>query len=158
MINRGALLVDCHWFRYNGTKASFNVEDAKTQLISQINSDEFKDTFLSPRSSVTNGEIQRSLLKSFVNLAIKNTSINNVRFEFKPDEMVIYDEYNNPTIIKSDTLYTRGMGLQDAEGILNDGLIYINPTDQVVEIVYPAICQPINFGSDQRQLGPRLRN
>ena len=158
MINRGALLVDCHWFRYNGTKASFEPEDAKTQLLGQISSDEFKDTFLSPRSSVTNGEIQRSLLKSFVNLAIKNTPINNVRFEFKPDEMVIYDEYNNPTIIKSDTLYTRGMGLQDAEGILNDGLIYINPTDQVVEIVYPAICQPINFGSDQRQLGPRLRN
>lgn len=158
MIDRSPLVVDCHWFKYKGTKASFDVEDAKTQLLGQINSDEFKDTFLSPRSSVTNGEIQRSLLKSFVNLAIKNTSINNVRFEFKPDEMVIYDEYNNPTIIKSDTLYTRGMGLQDAEGILNDGLIYINPTDQVVEIVYPAICQPINFGSDQRQLGPRLRN
>ena len=158
MIDRGALVVDCHWFKYKGTKASFEPEDAKTQLLGQISSDDFKDTFLSPRSSVTNGEIQRSLLKSFVNLAIKNTSINNVRFEFKPDEMVIYDEYNNPTIIKSDTLYTRGMGLQDAEGILNDGLIYINPTDQVVEIVYPAICQPINFGSDQRQLGPRLRN
>ena len=153
MIDRSPLVVDCHWFKYKGTKASFDVEDAKTQLLGQINSDEFKDTFLSPRSSVTNGEIQRSLLKSFVNLAIKNTSINNVRFEFKPDEMVIYDEYNNPTRIKSDTLYTPGMGLQDAEGILNDGLIYINPTDQVVEIVYPAICQPINFGSDQRQLG-----
>ena len=150
MINRGPLLVDCHWFRYNGTKALFDVEDAKTQLLGQISSDEFKDTFLSPRSSVTNGEIQRSLLKSFVNLAIKNTSINNVRFEFKPDEMVIYNEYNNPTIIKSDKLYTRGMGLQDAEGILNDGLIYINPTEQIVEIVYPAICQPIKFGSDER--------
>ena len=153
MIDRSPLVVDCHWFKYKGTKASFDVEDAKTQLLGQISSDEFKDTFLSPRTSVTNGEIQRSLLKSFVNLAIKNTSINNVRFEFKPDEMVIYDEYNNPTRIKSDTLYTPGMGLQDAEGILNDGLIYINPTDQVVEIVYPAICQPINFGSDQRQLG-----
>ena len=151
MINRGALLVDCHWFRYKGTKASFNVDDAKAQLIRQIGSDEFKDTFLSPRTSVTNGEIQKSLLKSFVNFAITDTSINNVRFEFKPNEMVIYDEYNNPTLIKSANLYTPGMGLQDAEGILNDGLIYINPTEQIVEIVYPAICQPINFGSDPRK-------
>jgi hypothetical protein len=150
MINRGALLVDCHWFRYNGTNVLFDVDDAKAQLISQINSDEFKDTFLSPRSSVTNGEIQRSLLESFVNLAIKNTPIDNARFEFKTDKMVIYDEQNNPTIIKSDTLYTPGRGLQDAEGILNDGLIYINPTEQIVEIIYPAICQPIKFGSDAR--------
>jgi len=150
MINRGPLLVDCHWFRYTGTNGSFDIDDAKTQLIGQINSDEFKDTFLSPRASVTNGEIQRSLLKSFVNLAIKNTSIDNARFEFQTDKMVIYDEQNNPTIIKSDTLYTPGMGLKDAEGILNDGLIYINPTEQIVEIVYPAICQPIKFGSDER--------
>jgi len=150
MINRGPLLVDCHWFRYTGTNGSFDVEDAKTQLIGQINSDEFKDTFLSRNASVTNGEIQRSLLKSFVNLAIKNTSIDNARFEFQMDKMVIYDEQNNPTIIKSDTLYTPGMGLKDAEGILNDGLIYINPTEQIVEIVYPAICQPIKFGSDER--------
>jgi hypothetical protein len=149
-INPGALLVDCHWFRYKGTNVTFDVQDAKTQLISQINSDEFKDTFLSPRASVTNGEIQRSLLKSFVNLAIKNTSIDNARFEFQTDKMVIYDEQNNPTIIKSDTLYTPGMGLKDAEGILNDGLIYINPTEQIVEIVYPAICQPIKFGSEER--------
>ena len=149
-INPGSLLVDCHWFRYSGTNGSFDVDDAKTQLIGQINSDEFKDTFLSPRASVTNGEIQRSLLKSFVNLAIKNTSIDNARFEFQTDKMVIYDEQNNPTIIKSDTLYTDGRGLQDAEGILNDGLIYINPTEQIVEIVYPAICQPIKFGSDER--------
>ena len=150
MINRGPLLVDCHWFRYTGTNGSFDVEDAKTQLIGQINSDEFKDTFLSRNASVTNGEIQRSLLKSFVNLAIKNTSIDNARFEFQMDKMVIYDEQNNPTIIKSDTLYTPGMGLKDAEGILNDGLIYINPTEQIVEIIYPAICQPIKFGSDER--------
>jgi len=150
MINRGPLLVDCHWFRYTGTNGSFDIDDAKTQLIGQINSDEFKDTFLSPRASVTNGEIQRSLLKSFVNLAIKNTSIDNARFEFQTDKMVIYDEQNNPTIIKSDTLYTAGRGLQDAEGILNDGLIYINPTEQIVEIIYPAICQPIKFGSDER--------
>ena len=149
-INPGSLLVDCHWFRYSGTNGSFDVDDAKTQLIGQINSDEFKDTFLSPRASVTNGEIQRSLLKSFVNLAIKNTSIDNARFEFQTDKMVIYDEQNNPTIIKSDTLYTPGMGLKDAEGILNDGLIYINPTEQIVEIIYPAICQPIKFGSDER--------
>jgi hypothetical protein len=150
MINRGPLLVDCHWFRYTGTNGSFDVEDAKTQLIGQINSDEFKDTFLSRNASVTNGEIQRSLLKSFVNLAIKNTSIDNARFEFQMDKMVIYDEQNNPTIIKSDTLYTPDMGLKDAEGILNDGLIYINPTEQIVEIIYPAICQPIKFGSDER--------
>ena len=150
MINRGPLLVDCHWFRYSGTNGSFDVDDAKTQLIGQINSDEFKDTFLSRNASVTNGEIQRSLLKSFVNLAIKNTSIDNARFEFQTDKMVIYDEQNNPTIIKSDTLYTPGMGLKDAEGILNDGLIYINPTEQIVEIIYPAICQPIKFGSDER--------
>ena len=150
MIDRSPLVVDCHWFKYKGTKASFNVEDAKTQLIGQINSDEFKDTFLSPRASVTNGEIQKSLLKSFVNFAITNTSIDNARFEFKPNEMVIYDEYNNPTLIKSANLYTPGMGLQDAEGILNDGLIYINPTEQIVEIIYPAICQPIKFGSDAR--------
>ena len=96
------------------------------------------------------GEIQRSLLKSFVNLAIKKTSIDNARFEFQTDKIVIYDEQNNPTIIKSDTLYTPGMGLKDAEGILNDGLIYINPTEQIVEIIYPAICQPIKFGSDAR--------
>ena len=151
MIDRSPLVVDCHWFKYKGTKASFDVEDAKTQLIGQINSDEFKDTFLSPRTSVTNGEIQKSLLKSFVNFAITDTSIDNARFEFKPNEMVIYDEYNNPTLIKSANLYTPGMGLQDAEGILNDGLIYINPTEQIVEIVYPAICQPINFGSDPRK-------
>ena len=151
MIDRSPLVVDCHWFKYKGTKASFDVEDAKTQLIGQINSDEFKDTFLSLRASVTNGEIQKSLLKSFVNFAITNTSIDNARFEFKPNEMVIYDEYNNPTLIKSANLYTPGMGLQDAEGILNDGLIYINPTEQIVEIVYPAICQPINFGSDPRK-------
>jgi len=149
-INPGSLVVDCHWFRYKGTNVTFDVQDAKTQLISQINSDEFKDTFLSPKTSVTNGEIQRSLLKSFVNLAITNTLIDNSRFEFQTDKMVIYDQYNKPTIIKSDTLYTPGMGLKDAEGILNDGLIYINPTEQIVEIVYPAICQPIKFGSDER--------
>jgi hypothetical protein len=42
------------------------------------------------------------------------------------------------------------MGLSDAEGILNDGLVYINSTQQIVEIIYPAICQPIKFGSDER--------
>ena len=150
MIDRGPLVVDCHWFRYKGTKVAFDVQDAKTQLISQINSDSFKDTFLSPRTSVTNGEIQRSLLKSFVNFVVNNTSIDNSRFEFQTDKIVIYDEYNNPTIITSANLYTPGMGLADAEGILNDGLIYINPTEQTVEIVYPAICQPIKFGSDER--------
>jgi len=72
------------------------------------------------------------------------------RFEFQTDKMVIYDEYNNPTTITSDELYTPAMGFADAEGILNDGLIYINPTEQIVEIVYPAICQPIKFGSDER--------
>jgi len=149
-INPGSLVVDCHWFRYKGTNVTFDVQDAKTQLISQINSDEFKDTFLSPKTSVTNGEIQRSLLKSFVNLAITNTLIDNSRFEFQTDKMVIYDEYNNPTTITSDELYTPAMGFADAEGILNDGLIYINPTEQIVEIVYPAICQPIKFGSDER--------
>jgi len=149
-INPGSLVVDCHWFRYKGTNVTFDVQDAKTQLISQINSDEFKDTFLSPKTSVTNGEIQRSLLKSFVNLAITNTLIDNSRFEFQTDKMVIYDEYNNPTTITSDELYTPAMGFADAEGILNDGLIYINPTEQIVEIIYPAICQPIKFGSDER--------
>ncbi len=89
-INPGSLVVDCHWFRYKGTNVTFDVQDAKTQLISQINSDEFKDTFLSPKTSVTNGEIQRSLLKSFVNLAITNTLIDNSRFEFQTDKMVIY--------------------------------------------------------------------
>ena len=151
-INPGSLVVDCHWFRYKGTNVTFDVQDAKTQLISQINSDEFKDTFLSPKTSVTNGEIQRSLLKSFVNLAITNTLIDNSRFEFQTDKMVIYDQYNKPTTITStsDNLYIPGMGFADAEGILNDGLIYINPTEQIVEIVYPAICQPIKFGSDER--------
>lgn len=150
MIDRGPLVVDCHWFRYKGTNVTFDVQDAKTQLISQINSDEFKDTFLSPKTSVTNGEIQRSLLKSFVNLAITNKLIDNSRFEFQTDKMVIYDEKNEPTKITSETLYTPGMGLADAEGILNDGVVYINPTQQIVEIVYPAICQPIKFGSDER--------
>jgi hypothetical protein len=150
MIDRTPLVVDCHWFRYKGTKVAFDVEDAKTQLISQINSDSFNDTFQSPRSSVTNGQIQKSLLKSFVNFAVKNASIDNSRFEFQPDKMVIYDEYNNPTTITSDNLYTPGMGLSDAEGILNDGLVYINSTQQIVEIIYPAICQPIKFGSDER--------
>jgi hypothetical protein len=154
LIRTSSLVVDCHWFKYKGTKASFDVEDAKTQLIGQISSDKFKDTFLSPNSTITNGEKQRSLLKEFVNLAITNTSIDNVRFEFlsTSDEINIY---TNPiTIFKFNTLLDQDNSLlRDAEGILNDGLIYINPTDQVVEIVYPAICQPINFGSDQRQLG-----
>ena len=29
----------------------------------------------------------------------------------------------------------------------SEGLIYINPTDQVVEIVYPSICTFRNFGT-----------
>ena len=152
LIRTSSLVVDCHWFKYKGTKALFDVEDAKTQLIGQISSDKFKDTFLSPNSTITNGEKQRSLLKEFVNLAITDTSIDNVRFEFlsTSDEINIY---TNPiTIFKFNILLDQDNSLlRDAEGILNDGLIYINPTDQVVEIVYPAICQPINFGSDPRK-------
>lgn len=147
MIDRNPLVVDCHWFKYKGTKVSFDVDDAKTQLINQIDGDTFQNTFMSPKSTITDGEKQRSLLKDFVNRAITNTPIDNVRFEFLSTSLGIYIYTNPVTKLSFNTFLDQlGGGLDDAEGILNDGLIYINPTDQIVEIVYPAICQPINFG------------
>ena len=79
---------------------------------------------------------------------VKYNKYNGVRFGFqKGDE----DNSNGTKIV----IYDGGDGVKPSV-VTNyyniyigdsDGVIYINPTDQVVEIVYPSICTFRNFGT-----------
>ena len=76
---------------------------------------------------------------------VKYNKYNGVRFGFQTNnsngtEIVIYDGGDGvkPSVVTN--YYNIYIGD-------SDGVIYINPTDQVVEIVYPSICTFRNFGT-----------
>ena len=144
----GAAVIDCHYYKYIGKQASFNTTEAKSQLKSQINTDTFLNTVIPPGlGQVSIGQNQKSLLLALVEY-VKYNKYNGVRFGFqKGDE----DNSNGTKIV----IYDGGDGVKPSV-VTNyyniyigdsDGVIYINPTDQVVEIVYPSICTFRNFGT-----------
>ena len=144
----GVAVIDCHYYKYIGKQASFNTTEAKSQLKSQINTDTFLNTVIPPGlGQVSIGQNQKSLLLALVEY-VKYNKYNGVRFGFqKGDE----DNSNGTKIV----IYDGGDGVKPSV-VTNyyniyigdsDGVIYINPTDQVVEIVYPSICTPRNFGT-----------
>ena len=124
----GPFVFDCHLYKYKGNKPSFDLQDAKESLQQQIQSDTFKDTFLGANNTITNGEIQREILKTFVNDLTDKIVYNQI---YKIDTSLS----PNPNIANS-----------NIESQLKILIYYVNTSTQEVQIVYPAICQPINFG------------
>jgi hypothetical protein len=139
----GPNVSDCHYFKYNGVVGlPFDITGsygAKAQLTGQINSDSFKNTFVSSDplndKNRTNGYIQQSLLIKFVEVAITNTSIDNAKFRFEKGKVVISNKIPN-------TVYPIDMpnGLPTIP-TNNEGYISINPTLQTIQIIYPADCK-----------------
>lgn len=127
--NIGSLAYDCHMYKYKGNKVSFDLQDAKSILIQQIQSDTFKNIFQFPNVNLTNGEIQRQIVISFVNnLTSEDTDLN---------LYIITDELSN----RPNSIYESTISQQ-----LRTLIYYVNTSKQEIGIVYPAICQPINFG------------
>lgn len=137
----GTFVVDCHRYKYLGKNASFNVDDAISALKSQINSDSFQDTFITLNNTITNGEIQRKSLLSLLTQKNLSQNLDNTLFRFTNDTN---NQVPGILYVSNDSINTTSN--TDISGILTDGLIYVNTTEQIVEIVYPSICQPINFG------------
>lgn len=127
------LAFDCHLYEYKGTKISFDIQDAIVTLKSQINSDTFKNTFLSLGNTITVGETQRNYLLNYVSNL--------------PKLLQTVSEFDN-IIFKLNSAQTNPNTSKDTDiaGILNQGIIYLDQNTQRVQICYPAICMPRNFG------------
>ena len=138
-------VVDCHYYKYTGALVtSANISEAKLQLKSQIGSDRFLN--LNP----TNGQNQQNLLKFLVDETVKEPlkDYDIIRFRFvapvgtQNGKVVVYDRGIN------DVETARPLFEHDLEvGGESEGLIYINIANQIVEIVYPSICNLGNFGT-----------
>jgi hypothetical protein len=127
-------VVDCHYYKYTGSLASFNISEAKSQLKSQIDSDKFKN--------IVNGSNQQNLLKGLVDYAVTGKDYDIIRFRFQKDKVFVYD-MNINGVETAQLLFTTNI---DAGGE-SEGLIYINIAKQIVEIVYPLICNLGNIGT-----------
>ena len=124
----GAAVIDCHYYKYIGTQASFNTTEAKSQLRSQINTDTFSNTL--------NGKEQRSLLIFLVEAAVTGKDYDNIRFRFQKDKVVIYDSFDKSGNETPRILFETDINA----GGESDGVIYIDTATKIVEIVYPLIC------------------
>lgn len=125
--NFGPFVFDCHLYKYKGKKPIFDITEAVEVLKSQINSDTFQDTFISLGNNISNGEIQRKYLLKLVT-----------------EEQLLSFPQSDNVLISFSNIVTKAE--TDILGILSDALLYINQSTQEIQIVYPAICQPINFG------------
>jgi hypothetical protein len=127
-------VVDCHYYKYTGTLMSFDISVAKSQLKSQIDSDTFKN--------IVNGSKQQNLLKGLVDYAVTGKDYDIIRFRFQNGKVDVYDRNING-VETARELFTTNI---DAGGE-SEGLIYINSANQIVEIVYPLICNLGNIGT-----------
>ena len=136
-------VVDCHYYKYTGALVtSANISEAKSQLKSQIDSDTFKN--------IVNGKNQQNLLKFLVDETVKEPlkGYDITRFRFvapvdnKNGKVDVYDRNINGVETARELFPTK----IDAGGE-SEGLIYINIADQIVEIIYPSICNLGNFGT-----------
>ena len=125
--NFGPFVFDCHLYKYKGKKPTFDITEAVEVLKSQINSDTFQDTFIALGNNISNGEIQRKYLLKLVT----------------KEQLLSFPQSDN-VLISFSNIVTKAE--TDVLGILSDALLYINQSTQEIQIVYPAICQPINFG------------
>jgi hypothetical protein len=123
------LVFDCHFYEYTQDTGTLDFEKAKTALWQQIDSDDFKNTFISLNNKITDGEEQRSLLR-FVAANLKHENF--------------YGIYTLPSGIGNSELQKK-TETTDAVGILSDVLIYTNLDTKKIMIVYPAICQTVNL-------------
>ena len=130
---------ECHYYKYTGALVtSNNISEAKSQLRSQINSDPFKN------------KNQQTLLIFLVEETVKEPlkDYDIIRFRFvapggtQNGKVDVYDRDTNG-VEKARELFPTKI---DAGGE-SEGLIYINIANQIVEIVYPLICNLGNFGT-----------
>ena len=143
--NTGAAVVDCHYYKYIGTQLSFDTDEAQKQLKSQINSDTFSNTVISQGvGQVSIGENQRSLLQTLVLKSVAPPVINYpvIRFGFQTNKVVIYDKVDKDGKEIERLFFETTIPIENS-----DGFIYIDTGKQIVEIVYPSICTPGNFGN-----------
>jgi hypothetical protein len=143
--NTGAAVVDCHYYKYIGTQLSFDTAEAQKQLKSQINSDTFLNTVISQGAGqVSIGENQRSLLQTLVLKSVAPPVINYpvIRFGFQTNKVVIYDKVDKNGKEIERLFFETTIPIENS-----DGFIYIDTGKQIVEIVYPSICTPRNFGN-----------